>query len=195
MSSRPLPVEPRFWAKVVRGSTPEECWGWAGRARCRPGWHPTISVNGRTEIISRVSWAIHNGPVPDGLWVLHHCDNPDCTNPSHLYLGTPRENVRDMLERGRAVSSNALKTHCKRGHEFTAENTYRDPRQGRRQCVLCRHDVSVARSKAKVLRRPCLTCGATVIGHRRRCVPCASERARIKQHEYGRRYRAKQKAA
>jgi hypothetical protein len=50
---------------------------------------------------SRISWLIHNGAVPDGLWILHTCDNPECTNPAHLYLGTVRDNTRDMIERGR----------------------------------------------------------------------------------------------
>lgn len=194
MPSKPIPIEQRFWPNVVkRGDA--GCWEWTGKARCRPGWHPTVSFEGRTALVHRVSWVLHNGPIPDGLWVLHHCDNPVCVNPTHLYIGTIRENVRDMMVRGRYVNPGALKTHCKHGHEYTPENTYHDPASGRRQCVTCRHMVSVTRARAKVSRRPCLGCGVIVTGHRRRCVPCATERERIKQRGYGRRYRERLRAA
>ena len=49
----------------------------------------------------RVSWQLHHGPIPDGLWVLHHCDVGHCVRPDHLYLGTHAENVRDALKRKR----------------------------------------------------------------------------------------------
>jgi hypothetical protein len=46
-------------------------------------------------------WIAHKGPIPEGLWVLHHCDNGDCREETHLYLGTPSQNTRDSVERGR----------------------------------------------------------------------------------------------
>lgn len=49
----------------------------------------------------RASWEMHNGPIPEGQWVLHHCDNPPCVRPDHLYLGSNTENVRDRTDRGR----------------------------------------------------------------------------------------------
>lgn len=56
----------------------------------------------------RFAFELVNGPVPEGLHVLHHCDTPACCNPLHLYAGTPADNVRDALERGRfAVGSRA----------------------------------------------------------------------------------------
>lgn len=49
----------------------------------------------------RVAWRLVNGPIPEGMWVLHHCDNPSCVNPKHLFLGTPKDNAQDMIKKGR----------------------------------------------------------------------------------------------
>lgn len=50
----------------------------------------------------RFSWMLANGEIPQGLWVLHKCDNPLCVKPRHLFLGTPKDNVDDMWAKGRA---------------------------------------------------------------------------------------------
>lgn len=52
----------------------------------------------------RAAWIVAHGPIPDGMWVLHHCDNPPCCNPAHLFLGTHEDNMRDMATKGRAAS-------------------------------------------------------------------------------------------
>jgi HNH endonuclease len=88
----------RFWEKVKKT---DGCWEWT--ARRLPKGYGTIScVDHRTSLCAhRVSWELHNGPIPDGMWVLHHCDNPQCANPDHLFLGTHTQNMRDMLAKGR----------------------------------------------------------------------------------------------
>lgn len=101
----------RFWSRVVKGAEPDSCWGWAGTLLVKPrrvsAFHPADPYVcpgfWKTSIpAARYSWIVHFGPVPDGLFVCHHCDNPVCTNPSHLFIGTALDNTRDMLEKGRA---------------------------------------------------------------------------------------------
>ena len=101
------PLVERFWAKVDRsGPGPEHrpelgpCWQWTA-SRTRAGYGKFSIRRGCFEESHRVSWRLHSGPIPDGLWVLHHCDNPPCVRPSHLFLGTNADNVADMLAKGR----------------------------------------------------------------------------------------------
>jgi len=63
--------------------------------------------NGGFRAAHRVSWVIHNGPIPGGLWVLHICDQPSCCNPDHLWLGSPQENMADMVAKHRGRWSRA----------------------------------------------------------------------------------------
>lgn len=99
-------VEERFWNYVNKRSE-DECWEWTGRTDHPTSNHKNILPYGQfwvgRKIISahRFSWMIHNGPIPDGLFVLHTCDNPKCVNPSHLYLGTAKDNAIDRRDRGR----------------------------------------------------------------------------------------------
>jgi hypothetical protein len=90
----------RFWARVdVRGM--DECWEWQGTTR--NGYGMVITRPPHTMIASRFLWEIHHRQeIPDGMFVCHTCDNPLCVNPAHLYLGTPLDNMRDMIERDRA---------------------------------------------------------------------------------------------
>jgi len=94
----------RFWAKVNKnGPTPEHalgpCWVWTG-ARSQFGYG-NLTTNGKQENAHRVSWEIHFGPIPDGIRVLHACDNPPCVRPFHLFLGTQKDNNRDREAKGR----------------------------------------------------------------------------------------------
>lgn len=84
----------RFWRKVQKTKT---CWEWIGY-RDRDGYGRVCSRRA-----NKVSWEMHNGPIPDGMFVLHHCDNPPCVRPDHLFLGTNRDNVDDMMRKNRQL--------------------------------------------------------------------------------------------
>lgn len=92
----------RFWANVI---VSDGCWAWAS-SKSRDGYGKiSVNIEGRCKSLRahRVSWEIHNGPIPEGLLVCHHCDNPECTNPDHLFLGTVKDNSEDMVAKGRSV--------------------------------------------------------------------------------------------
>jgi hypothetical protein len=95
----PIPLADRYWDKVAL-PLGDGCWGWTG-ATVSKGYGLIVGPGNKHHTAHRLSWELHNGPIPEGMWVLHHCDNPPCTRPSHLYLGTVVENVRDAWERGR----------------------------------------------------------------------------------------------
>jgi hypothetical protein len=96
---RTLSIEDRFWANVLKTST---CWLWKGSKR--PNGYGRLQVRGevnKTFGVHRLSWELHNGPIPSGLFVCHKCDVPLCVNPEHLFLGTQLENMRDRRAKGR----------------------------------------------------------------------------------------------
>lgn len=87
----------RFWSRVAKS---DGCWLWTG-ARFGPNGYGAVRFQKRNSSAHRVSWMIHFGPIPDGLFVCHKCDNPPCCNPAHLFLGTIGDNTRDMIAKGR----------------------------------------------------------------------------------------------
>ena len=97
-TSTRLPLVGRFWRYVDKSG---DCWEWTGATNGRYG-HISRGPGLGVAAAHRVSWEIHNGPIPAGLFVLHRCDNPPCVRPDHLFLGTDQDNSDDKLRKGRA---------------------------------------------------------------------------------------------
>lgn len=125
----------RFWGRVNRG---DGCWEFRG-GRTKKGY-ALFGHSARRVYAHRFSYELSTGsPIPEGMLVCHKCDNPPCVRPDHLFVGTAGDNARDAVAKGRMHIPRppARKTHCKRGHEFTPENTY-EYGMGGRVCRACR---------------------------------------------------------
>lgn len=128
-----LSALPRNVSKQLRIDPETGCWLWTGYLTPRGYAAGTVAMKKGVRM-HRVTYAQLRGPIPDGLQLDHLCRVRHCINPWHLEAVTCREN----LMRGDTIAAaNASKTHCKRGHEFTPENTYRPPAGGR-ICRACR---------------------------------------------------------
>jgi hypothetical protein len=162
--ARITPLE-RFMAKVSPEPT-SGCWLWTG-ALGMDGYGIRVHLHGeerKPRRAHRASWEIFRGPIPDGLWVLHRCDNPPCVNPDHLFLGTQTDNIRDAVRKGRrnmhlpaAAVAAALKESerrranpfCVRGHARTPENIHVQ-KAGGWECLKCR---KIRAARAREMRK------------------------------------------
>jgi len=110
-SERPIPLPlsasalARFWSRIDTPAEPDRCWEW--QSTRNDAGYGVLSLCSVYYRVHRIMWALEHGPIPQGLYVLHDCDNPPCVNPAHLFLGTKSDNSRDMVAKGR----NVAKTH------------------------------------------------------------------------------------
>jgi len=92
-------MEERFWSKVLI-KEPDECWIWTAFID-RHGYG-RFYVDGEMMQTHRIAYTLTHGPIPPGMEVCHKCDNPQCCNPNHLFLGTHADNMLDMRQKKRA---------------------------------------------------------------------------------------------
>lgn len=128
-----------FWRRV-RVDSGFKCWEWTGLVD--QGGYGRLSLREkgrvRSECAHRLAWRLAYGPIPDGLCVCHRCDNRRCVRIDHLFLGTPKDNTRDMIQKGRKAEYRPpLKLLCKRGHLLAGDNLY-VLKNGARGCRACR---------------------------------------------------------
>lgn len=153
--------EERFWSKVDKSG---DCWQWlAGTLHGYGVFSTCTDGRGQSHYAHRYSYELAHGPVPDGLTIDHVCHSRDkscgggdrckhrkCVNPDHL---EPVTNVENVMRGRSAAALNSVKTHCKRGHEFTAEMCRSD---GTRACSTCQAEQKqikrVARNVARLAR-------------------------------------------
>lgn len=91
----------RFWKNVDTSGGYDACWPWLGTKL--PGGYGAVTFLGKRTTAHRIAYQLDRGEeIPDGIDGLHNCDNPPCCNPRHIFIGTQKDNIADMHEKGRA---------------------------------------------------------------------------------------------
>jgi len=141
-----------FWSKIDRSGGPDACWPWTSNVTPagygRPRW------GGPHLLAHRIAWGLVNGVIPDGVCALHSCDNPPCCNPAHLFLGSRRDNVADMIAKGRARKATGAATGAHTCPESVARGSaHRGSKLKESDIIAIRAAVAAGEYKTSVARR------------------------------------------
>ncbi len=142
-------LEQHFWDNVGK-KTPSGCVLWIGKPDSKG--YARVHVGKKSYLASRVSYQLMIGPIPDGLCVLHHCDNPMCINPMHFFLGTRADNNSDKLAKGR--QSKGADIFLTKLTEDQVREIRQNAADGIRTGLICaKFDVSPSHVRAVVRRK------------------------------------------
>lgn len=150
-------TEAYFRARVTVSDS--GCWEWA-MSRFRSGYgqlHIKEGGKNRSCLAHRIAYETMKGPIPEGLFVMHGCDNPCCVNPDHLSIGTATENMRDMVRRGRAPfgDKNGARKYPEKMQRGDAHYTRRQPESVRRGSQ--HHNVKLNEDTVREIKRRLLS--------------------------------------
>ncbi len=146
-------VEERFWRFVKK--TPG-CWEWTGRSKSKKGYGQIGSggKGGAHVLVHRLSYTIHRGPIPEGMVVMHLCDNPSCVNPAHLKAGTQSENIKHAVESGRKALPDLPVFHGTEHHMAKIdENAVRDIRASGKKTSALAEEYGLSYSSIQRIRK------------------------------------------
>lgn len=123
----------RFWERVNQG---DGCWEW--NSTRIPRGYGYFHWGSKARYAHRTAWELTYGKIPNGMFVCHHCDNPPCVRPDHLFLGTQSDNMRDCKEKGRGKYPRAEQNGLARLTFAEAEEVRREVHEGIPQAQIAR---------------------------------------------------------
>lgn len=137
---RTIPDEvafPIFLKRLIARRVVTDRGCWHSHQKAGPNGYVQATLRAKRFFLHKLSYVIHKGPIPEGLFVLHECDNRRCWNPDHLWLGTISDNKQDEIAKGRNFEKN--RSHCPSGHAYSGDNLWVDSR-GFRHCRECKRE-------------------------------------------------------